>query len=300
MKGPDTKRRTHWFTGQPLWLRLWVLSSLLSAAACSEAPFTQRQQLIFTSEEQEIALGEDIYQKTLEQLTLSPDKDANRLVSTVGWRIAQATGKTNYAWEFIVIDDPEVRNAWVLSGGKVGVYTGLFPIAQDETGLAIILAHEAAHALARHHGEKASRDVLVEVGGLGVTYGPDLLRRTFDLGTNLGVILPFGRTQEAEADYIGLILAAKAGYDPRAAIEVWMRLQHAQEQEGHSGPPEFLATHPNYETRLLNIRQRLPEALQYYESSTMHAPEQLPSLDALERPLDDSQEQPREINQGDS
>ena len=251
-------------------------------AACSEAPFTHRRQMILVSETQEIAVGVDRYEKALKHLVPSPDAEANRLVSKVGRRLAQAASKDNYLWEFAVIDGPEIVNAWVLPGGKVGVYTGVFPVARDETGLAIILAHEVAHALARHHGEKTSRDLVMEVGGMSATFTPSVIRQGYSLGTNLGLILPFGQVQEAEADYIGLLLAAKAGYDPRAALEVWTRMAAVAEKLPQ--PPQFLASHPGYETRRRNIEKWLPEALASYDEALAQTAEPLPALDKLERP----------------
>lgn len=263
----------------------WGTFSLLVTflCACTETPFSHRRQMIFTNEKQELELGEQQYQQLLDAILLSPDAEANRVVGAIGQRLAHAVGKTNYVWEFVVIDDPQTINAWVLPGGKVGVCTGLFPVVQDEAGLAIILAHEVAHAIARHQGEKTTRDVLMEIGGLGVTFAPDIVRQTYNVGTNMGLILPFGQVQEEEADYIGLILAAKAGYDPRVAVEVWERV--ARVGESQSKPPELLTTHPTYEARRRNIEKWLPEALSYYNEAEAVRPLPLPPLESLQRPL---------------
>jgi len=265
--------------------RAWGIFSLvaISFAACTEAPLTKRRQIIFTNEEQELGVGEQQYQQLLDAIMLNYDAEANRIVSTIGQRLAHAVGKANYVWEFVVIDDPQTIDAWVLPGGKIGVCTGLFPVARDENGLAILLAHEVAHAIARHQGEKNTRDALMEIGGLAVTFGPDIVRQGYNLGTNLGLILPFGLEQEAEADYIGLILAAKAGYDPSAAAEVWDRVVLAGEQQAK--PVALLTTHPNYEARRQNLARWLPEALLLYKQAEEVQPVPLPALESLERPL---------------
>jgi predicted Zn-dependent protease len=180
------------------------------------------------------------YGQLLDKIVVNYDPHANRIVRTVGQRLARIAAKANYLWEFVVIDAPESVNVWVLPGGKVGVCTGLFPAVRDEAGLAIIMAHAMAHALARHQGEKATRDVLVELGTIGTSFAPGILRQTFSLGTNLGLILPFGRVQEEEADYLGLLLAAKAGYDPASAVETWDRVRYSGGDPAK--PTEFLAS----------------------------------------------------------
>lgn len=203
---------------------------------------------MLVEEAQTIALGNHLYQQVLQQSKISREPNAVRLVQKVGARIAAATNKPDYSWEFTVIEDSTMSNAWVLPGGKVGVCTGIFPIAYDEAGLAVILGHEAAHAIARHPGERMSQDLLLQFGAAGLSAalgGADpattrLAAQAFGLGANFGVILPFSRVQESEADHIGLILTAKAGYDPRAALEVWERMERAKRERPH--PPEFLST----------------------------------------------------------
>ncbi len=271
------------------WSRLLLLFlSLLALAACTAVPFTQRRQVMLVSETQEIGLGLELYREILRHSVLNHDVVANRIVRTVGERIARAAHKPNYFWEFVVIDDPDTVNAWTLPGGKVGVYTGIFPVAYDEAGLAIIIGHEVAHALARHSGERLSQGLLVQLGVIGLSvslgrmdpYTADLIRQAYGLGTTLGVMLPFGRAQEAEADHIGLLLAAKAGYDPRAALAVWDRME--AEERKRPAPPAFLSTHPAYENRRHNLERWLPEALTYYQGKAGEILEQLPSLTSLE------------------
>jgi hypothetical protein len=258
---------------------LWWLISFgfpVFVAACSTAPLTHRRQVILTSETQEIALGADQHRVALSRLTFSQNLEANRVVRAVGKRIAQAVNRPDYEWEFIVIDDATAVNAWVFPGGKVGVCTGFFPVAGDETGLAILLSHAVAHALARHQGEKASRDLFLEVGTMGVTFAPELLRQAYNVGNSLGIIMPFGQVQEMEADALGLLLAAKAGYNPETAIGVWQRV--ATELETRQQPMEFVSSHPDYGTRRQTIEQWLPEALVAYQQAPTKTTKPLPSL----------------------
>lgn len=273
------------------WLVLWFLT-LMVCAACAAVPFTQRRQVMLVSETREIALGLELYREMLRQSILSRDFEANRLVRRIGERLARAANKPNYFWEFVVIDDPDMVNAWALPGRKVGVYTGMFPVAYDENGLAIIIGHEVAHVLARHPGERLSQHLLLQLGAVGLAvslgrmdpYTADLVRQAYGLGTVLGVVLPFSRAQESEADHIGLILAAQAGYDPRAALAVWDRME--SEERKRPTPPAFLSTHPPYGERRRNIELWLPEALTYYQEDLAEPPVKLPSLADLE-PVED-------------
>jgi predicted Zn-dependent protease len=261
---------------------------LVFFCACSTNPLTQRRQIILTSEDQELALGEVQYQELLQTATLNQDREANRLVRKVVDRIAQAVNRPDYAWEVAVIDDPNVMHAHVFPSGKVIVYTGIFPVAEDETGLALLLSHSAAHALARHQGEKASRDVLMELGSMGVTFGPNLARQAYNAGSAMGLILPFGQVQESEADRLGILLAAKAGYDPNALLAVWNRIENEGEKRGQ--PPQFLLTHPGFGMRHHIVSQYLPEALQYYsQAMRTENPEQLPPLASLESQATDKE-----------
>jgi hypothetical protein len=242
---------------------------------------------LIVSEGQETGLGEEAYRHILRDSVVSHHGEAERIVRKVGERIARAANKPDYNWEFRVIDDPEMVNAFAVPGGKVAVYTGIFPVARDEAGLAVILGHEIAHALLRHPGERMSQELLVQLGGLGLAGAlggnPQLagqVLQAYGLGASVGVILPFGRSQESEADRVGLILMAKAGYDPRVALEVWERM----ERKDRGGPPEFLSTHPSYETRTQQLRAWIPEALSYYRPFDSRV-EALPSLGELDSPV---------------
>jgi len=251
--------------------------------SCTTAPYTGRSQLMLVSEPEEVKLGAEAFTEQLRDSVLSDNAEAYRIVRKVGERIARAANKPDYKWEFRVFDDPEQVNAFCLPGGKVGVYTGIFPIARDEAGLAVIVGHEVAHALLRHAGERISRAQLVGAGvGLAGAAGGGTIGSLLGLGANVGLMLPFSRSQESEADKVGVILMAKAGYDPRAAVPLWQRMEaRGKEQKDKKAPPEFLSTHPSSATRIQELRDYMPMALEYYQpvSNTI---ETLPSLEALE------------------
>jgi predicted Zn-dependent protease len=175
----------------------------------------------------------------------------------------------SFQWEFNVVDEPDTVNAWVMPGGKVVVYTGILPIAKDDTGLAVVLGHEIAHVVAKHGNERMSQALLTQMGGVALSVAlsnqpqmtQTLFAQSYGMGTQLAVALPFSRLQESEADRIGLTLMAIAGYDPRAAVDFWGRMA----QHGGQRPPQFLSTHPAPEGRIANIQQYLPETLAVYK-----------------------------------
>jgi predicted Zn-dependent protease len=267
-------------------LRVLLLVPLVSLmatllGACESAPVTGRSQMMLVSEDEERALGVQAYREVLAKEPLSADPQANELVEKVGRRIAAAAERPpnnlwpvpHYRWDFRTIEKNEV-NAFCLPGGKVVVYTGIFPITQTETGLAVVVGHEVAHALARHAAERLSDQKVATIGtaaaglalavavggGSGRIYAPAMMAAV-GAGATVGYILPMSRTQESEADRIGLILMALAGYDPREAIVVWERMQAGTTGNRKS---EWLSTHPADATRLDDIRRWMPEALQYY------------------------------------
>jgi len=267
-------------------MKTFVAIALLIFAGCATAPYTGRSQFLLVSEGRETGLGEDAYRHILRDSVLSDNAEAERIVRKVGERIARAANKPEYKWEFRVINDPEMANAFAVPGGKVAVYTGIFPVARDEAGLAVVLGHEIAHALLRHPGERMSQEMLVQLGGLGLAGAlggnPQLagqVLQAYGLGASVGVILPFGRSQESEADHVGLILMAKAGYDPRVALGLWERM----ERKERGSPREFLSTHPSYETRTQQLRAWIPEALRSYQPFEARV-EMLPSLAELDSP----------------
>jgi metalloendopeptidase OMA1, mitochondrial len=249
--------------------RVLLALVLLAQTACETVPVTGRSQLLLIPEGTEVSMGLDSYQDVLKKSKVSTDARLNDQVTRVGRRIAEATGRTDYQWEFRVIDDQQA-NAFCLPGGKVAVYTGILPLTRDDAGLAAVLAHEVSHAVARHGGERLSQSLLVQ-SGLAATQvalanrDPLVVQSVTALlgaGASVGLLLPWGRSQESEADHLGLIYMARAGYDPRAARELWVRMAAAS--EGRQKGPEFLSTHPSDATRIAQIDGWLPEALQQY------------------------------------
>ena len=261
---------------------------VLLATACTSAPYTNRSQFILVSESFENSLGVDAYKEVLTKSKISHDPQLVGVMHDVGERIAKAADKSTYHWEFNVIDDPKTANAFALPGGKIAVYTGLFPIAHDSAGLAAVLGHEIGHALAHHAGERMSQNVAVQVLGTGLSVGlggqspgtQSAIMQAFGLGAQVGVLLPFSRTQEAEADHIGLILMAKAGYDPHAALDLWQRFAKMEKQS----PPEYLSTHPNYNTREQNIASWMSEAMGYYHADPSIRVQTLPEIGGSSTP----------------
>ena len=243
-----------------------VLALLL--ASCGNVPLTGRTQLQMVSEQQEIKMGLTSFKEILGKEKLDEDPVVNARVQRIGQRIAAATGRTDYQWEFRVIDNDKTLNAFCLPGGKVAVYTGLLPVAQDDAGLEAVISHEVAHAIARHGGERLSQEMVV--AGLSVATvvatndspNRDLYVGLLGAGAAVGVLLPYSRLHESEADRMGLIYMAKAGYDPRAALGLWQRM--AEASKGKSRPPEWLSTHPADATRIKEIENWLPEALSHY------------------------------------
>jgi len=239
---------------------------------CPKVPVTGRHSLNLVSESEEFSLGENAWQEILKTAQKSTDKKNTALVTRVGSRIAQVSDRPDYPWEYILIDDPKTQNAFCLPSGKVAVYTGILPVTKTETGLAVVLAHEIAHAIAKHGAERISQQMMVSMGGdtlsMVLQKKPEATRgqilQAYGLGTTVGALLPFSRKHESEADYIGLIYMAKAGYDPREALDFWKRMETMSQGKQ---PPQFLSTHPHHITRIQNIEKWMPEALAAYESA---------------------------------
>jgi predicted Zn-dependent protease len=248
--------------------------------SCTTVPITGRQSLNLVPDSELMTMSLQQYQEVLQKSKLSQDQQKVQMVRTVGNRIARATEDLlrqrgmesevkNYKWEFNLIQDDKTVNAWCMPGGKVAVYTGLLPVAQNEAGLAVVMGHEIAHAVAKHGNERVSQGLLQQMGGVALSVAlststaatQNLFLQAYGVGTNVGIMLPYSRTQESEADRIGLILMAKAGYDPREAIPFWARMA----KTGGSRPPELLSTHPAPETRIRQIESLVPEAMTYYK-----------------------------------
>src|ERR1041385_2586767 len=253
----------------------WILGVGISVTlvACSTAPVTGRRQLSLVSAGQEAQLGLTEFEKLKQDTPISRDPAANALLQKVGKRIAAAAGNDlpNAQWEFVVFESKEA-NAFCLPGGKIGVYTGLLPIAKDDAGLATVLGHEVAHAAAHHGAERMSQQMVLQAGGeafsAGVAkYDPKLqaiATAAYGVGTQVGIELPFSRKDESEADHIGLVYMARAGYNPEEALAFWQRFATAIGSEG--GTPSFLRTHPLTEARITQLKQEMAQARAEYES----------------------------------
>jgi len=254
----------------------------LTILACSTVPITGRSQLSLVSSSEMQAMSYAEYGKFLQENKVSTDKQSTEMVKRVGVRIQKAveqfmaeqklTSRLNgYQWDFNLVENDQV-NAWCMPGGKVVVYTGLLPVTQNETGLAVVMGHEIAHAIAEHGNERMSQGLLAEMGGAALDAAlaqkPEETRAlwmtAFGVGVQVGALLPYSRLQENEADHLGIIFMAMAGYDPNQALAFWERM--AANKEGQA-PPEFLSTHPSDATRISKIKEMLPEALKYYKKS---------------------------------
>jgi len=256
-----------------------IILLALTVYYCSTVPITGRSQLNLISSNEMNAMALQQYGDFLKENKLSTNQQETAMVKRVGVNIQKAVEKyfadhnlsnqlDGYQWEFNLVESPEV-NAWCMPGGKVVVYTGILPITKDETGLAVVMGHEIAHAVAQHGNERMSQGLLQQLGGVALsvaikdepTTTQNIFMTAYGVGTTVGVMLPFSRTQESEADRLGLIFMAMAGYNPNAAVDFWTRMA----AQGGSKPPEFLSTHPSDETRIAEIKKELPEALQYYQ-----------------------------------
>ena len=236
--------------------------------ACTTAPVTGRKQLNLVGDSTINQLGMQSYQQEVSKAKIDTNPAHVELVQRVAKRLSEAAEKQfhpGYQWETKVIDDPKTVNAWCMPGGKIAVYSGIFPITQDENGMAVVLAHEISHALAHHGAERLSRSTLMQLGEAGLLaavqagkpQATQVAGAALGLGAQLGVELPFSREQESEADHIGLVLMAKAGYDPATAVDFWQRmLAYSKGKE----PPAFLSDHPSSEQRIADIKRELPEA----------------------------------------
>ena len=247
---------------------------------CSTVPITGRKQLDLIPESQMQSLSYQEYGDFLKTAKLSADQSNIALVRRVGRNIQAAVERyfaqnnlsdqlKGYSWEFNLVEDSQV-NAWCMPGGKVVVYTGILPITKDETGLAVVMGHEIAHAVARHGSERMSQGLITELGGMALQKALEtkpaatqqIFMTAFGIGTQVGVLLPYSRLQESEADHLGLIFMAMAGYDPHEAVTFWQRMSAMSNGQK---PPEFLSTHPSDETRIKNIQKEIPEAMKYYK-----------------------------------
>ncbi len=244
---------------------------ILLLAGCTTVPVTGRRQLSLVSEAQEASLGLQAYREILSKAQIVTSGPEVEMVRRAGSRIAAVADDPGFQWEFNLVRDDATANAFCLPGGKVAVYTGILPLTQTEEGLATVMGHEIAHAIARHGGERISQQMTVETLGIALEAGlakssegtRTAALAAFGVGSSVGVLLPFSRKHESEADEIGLIYMARAGYDPRPAADFWRRMA----AKGGAKPPEFLSTHPGDETRIADLKALLPRALREYENS---------------------------------
>jgi predicted Zn-dependent protease len=274
-------RLTHWHLSRRTALRAglgllaWPVAQALQA--CATVPVTGRSQLRLISEEEEAKVGVQAFQQLRDQevqkgrlLTEREDPAAHARVKRVTDRVISASGLANsYHWDYMIINAPQTVNAAAIAGGRIIVYSGILPVAGNDAGLATVLGHETGHVMAHHTAERISQDELVNVlAAAAGAAGGELAVAAVGLGAQVGVLLPYSRTQESEADHIGLLLMAKAGYDPRESVALWRRM----EQSGGGSGPEFLSTHPNPGTRITNLESWIPQAMPYYQNHDLPLP----------------------------
>jgi len=250
--------------------------------SCATVPITGRKQLSIIPGTTMLSMSLQQYGEFLNSHKLSTNQKQIQMVKSVGIKIQKAVEKyfiennmseelENYSWEFNLVESKEA-NAWCMPGGKVVVYTGILPITRNENGLAVVIGHEIAHAIAGHGNERMSHGLALQLGGIALSTAmaqkPEATRQlwmsAFGIGAQYGLMLPYSRLHENEADYLGLMFMAMAGYDPNTAVEFWEKM--AQEKPGKA-PTEFMSTHPSDETRINNMRKLIPEVMPYYEKS---------------------------------
>ncbi len=276
MRASRFKKNGNWFC-----FRSWgVIVFLLVLFGCATVPITERKAVHLVPDSELVTLSLQQYSDVIKKSKISQDAQKSAMVRRVGEKIAGATEQflrnkgmaeeiQNYKWEFTLVEDDKTANAWCMPGGKVAVYTGILPLTRDENGLAVVMGHEIAHALAKHGNERMSQSLLQQMGGAALSVAlasqpaatSQLFQLAYGVGTQVGVMLPYSRVHESEADKIGLILMAMAGYDPRSAPLFWQRMGQSEK----SRPPEFLSTHPAPETRIKQIESYMPEAMGYYK-----------------------------------
>ena len=249
--------------------------------SCSSAPITERKQLKIIPEANLNAQAAQIYEKVKEKEKMSEDSKTLEEIKEIGKRMENAIGEyfhraklddptTNFDWEYILIDNKKVRNAWCMPGGKIAVYSGILEVTQNTNGLAAVMGHEIAHAVAKHSVERASRGVILNTGTqlIDIFSGGKLsqINRTTGMNTvgllsQLGIMNPFNRKQESEADYLGMIFSSLSGYDIRETVKIWERMKEFNKGKE---PAEFMSTHPSSDTRIKNINEWMNEIILDY------------------------------------
>lgn len=272
-----------------------ICSALLAGTSgCETNPYTGRSQFLMTSVSDEMKMGAQAYDQVKNDPKMKHSQDPREIepVKRVAAHIVEAAKRSKYAemakqfqWEVTVIKDDKTMNAFALPGGKIAVYTGIFPVAKTEAGLAAVLGHEVTHALARHGAERMSQGEAANIGvqllgaaagiGMGNAALGQATMAALGAGAQVGVLLPFSRKHESEADYIGILLAADAGYDPRESVHLWERME---QMSGGGGPSEFLSTHPGHETRIEQLKTWMPEAMAIYQTKQPVVAAELPPI----------------------
>ena len=249
---------------------------------CSTVPVTGRKQLSLIPDSQLFPMSYQSYNEVLKENKLSDNQQQVDMIKSVGHKIQQSVEDfmaerdqsqqlEEYEWEFNLIESDQV-NAWCMPGGKVAFYTGIMPICQDEAGVSVVMGHEVAHAIASHGRERMSQGLVQQLGGVALAVAirdkpeetQQLFYSAYAIGTTYGAMLPYSRLHESEADKLGLIFMAMAGYDPHEAPEFWKRMES---QSSGQQPPEWMSTHPSHETRIENLNDYMSKAMKYYDGS---------------------------------
>lgn len=247
----------------------YIFFLVLLLYACRTVPYTKRTQLILFPIEIERSLGEEAFLEVKKNEKFSDDKSLNEMVERVGRNIVKSAGlRGKEKWEFKVIDNDKVINAFALPGGKICVYTGLLKMIENDDELAVVIGHEIAHIVARHGGERMSQLLLAQLGGMALEIALqkerhktiEIAKIAYGVAVQLGILLPFSREHEEEADYMGLIFMAKSGYNLESALSFWEKM----ERKSKDKIPEFLSTHPSHGTRIKNIKKWIPEIKRKY------------------------------------
>jgi predicted Zn-dependent protease len=261
------------------WIAVLLVSSMIYA--CAKVPLTGRRQLKLLPESDLVAMSLTSYDQFLDTSEVIRSGNQQAMIKRVGEKISKAVEEylvsthhakdtANYKWEFNLVNDPSV-NAWCMPGGKVVFYTGILPICETETGVAVVMGHEIAHAVARHGNERMSQGIAQQLGGVALSVAvaekpqqtQQLYALAYGLGTNVGLMLPFSRLHESEADQMGLMFMAMAGYNPEEAPKFWERMNS---KAGGQRPPVFLSTHPDPDRRSERMTELMPKALKYYNA----------------------------------